>query len=89
MLIPSLQVKTAAKHEVPFLVTGGGHGVSTTLAGVRDGVQVDLGNFNDVTFDAETGRLTVGGSVKFSQIIDVVHDAGYQFRTCKQTFYLL
>ncbi|PNY29983.1 Uncharacterized protein TCAP_00107 [Tolypocladium capitatum] len=78
-------VKIAAKHKVPFLATGGGHGVSSTLAGVRDGVQVDLGNFNDVNFDAETGLLTVGGSVKFSQIIDVVHKAGYQFRTCKQS----
>ncbi|KAK6066639.1 FAD binding domain-containing protein [Seiridium cupressi] len=74
-----LQVKIAPKHDIPFLVTGGGHGISSHLASLQDGLQIDLANFNSVEFDPSTAQLTVGGAAKFSQINDILYDSGYQF----------
>ncbi|KAK9778161.1 putative FAD-binding PCMH-type domain-containing protein [Seiridium cardinale] len=72
-------VKIAPKHDIPFLVTGGGHGISNHLASLQDGLQIDLANFNGVKFDASSAQLTVGGAAKFSQINDILYDSGYQF----------
>ncbi|KAI2621293.1 hypothetical protein GGR54DRAFT_96721 [Hypoxylon sp. NC1633] len=72
-------VKIASSHEIPFLATGGGHGVSIQIADLRDGIQIDLSKFNTVEFDDSTELLTVGGAAKFSQVIDAVYKSGYQF----------
>nr|QNC49721.1 Hfaza2M [Hypoxylon fragiforme] len=76
-------IQPATVHDVqniiPFLVTGGGHGVSVQLANLKEGIQVDLGKFNNVTFDSDTQLLTVGGAAKFSQLIDPLYELGYQF----------
>jgi FAD/FMN-containing dehydrogenase len=74
-------VKVAAAHEIPFLVTGGGHGVSVQMEGLQGGVQVDLGGFNSVDFDPEARLLTIGGGVRFSQLIPPLVASGNQFRT--------
>ncbi len=80
MKLTGCKVKIASSHEIPFLVTGGGHGVSVQLANLKEGIQVDLGKFNNVTFDSDTQLLTVGGAAKFSQLIDPLYELGYQFR---------
>nr|UOS85803.1 FAD-linked oxidoreductase [Hypoxylon rubiginosum] len=72
-------VKIASSSGIPFLVTGGGHGVSIQMEGLQGGIQVDLSNFNSVQFDQTTALLTVGGSAKFSQLIDPTYKFGYQF----------
>ncbi|KAM0815816.1 putative FAD-binding PCMH-type domain-containing protein [Seiridium cardinale] len=72
-------VKIAPKHDIPFLATVGGHGISNHLASLQDGLQIDLANFNGVEFDASSAQLTVGGAAKFSQINDILYDSGYQF----------
>lgn len=76
-----LQVKIASFHDIPFLATGGGHGVSLAMAHVQDGLQLDLAKLNSVRFDTDTGFLTVGGSTKFSQLIQPLNEAGAYFRT--------
>lgn len=76
------QVKIASDSSIPFLTSGGGHGVSIQMADVQNGIQVDLAKFNTVLFDVETGLLTVGGATKFSQLIKPLDDAGAQFRKC-------
>lgn len=72
-------MKIASASNIPFLTSGGGHGVSTQMAEVRNGIQIDLAKFDTVHFEAETGLLTVGGSTKFSQLVAPLDEAGAQF----------
>ncbi|KAI0161041.1 hypothetical protein GGR52DRAFT_157104 [Hypoxylon sp. FL1284] len=72
-------VKIASSSGIPFLVTGGGHGVSIQMEGLQGGIQVDLSNFNNVQFNQSTELLTVGGATKFAQLIDPIYEYGYQF----------
>lgn len=50
------------------------------MAQLKNGLQVDLQRFNSVRFDLATQLLTVGGAVKFSQVIEPLAASGYQFR---------
>ncbi|KAJ2976040.1 hypothetical protein NUW58_g297 [Xylaria curta] len=67
------------KEFIPFLATGGGHGVSVQMAELQGGIQIDLRKFNHVDFDSETQRVTVGGSTIFSQLIGPLSASGAQF----------
>ncbi|RWA14451.1 hypothetical protein EKO27_g629 [Xylaria grammica] len=73
------QVKIASAHSIPFLATGGGHGVSVQMADLQGGIHIDLRRFNHVEFDVETQRLTVGGSTIFSQLIEPLSASAAQF----------
>lgn len=66
---------------IPFLAIGAGHGSSTTTSRLQNGIEIDLANFNSVDFDAENNLLTVGGSVVFSQLFDLLYQAGKMLRT--------
>ncbi|AEO68590.1 uncharacterized protein THITE_2090100 [Thermothielavioides terrestris NRRL 8126] len=72
-------VKIAAANDIPFLATGGGHGVSIQMEDLQDGLQVDLQRFKSVHFDPQTRLLTVGGGVRFSDLIEPLLASGNQF----------
>ncbi|KAK8121430.1 hypothetical protein PG999_005550 [Apiospora kogelbergensis] len=72
-------VKIATSHDIPILATGGGHGMSSTLANMQHGAQVDLARLNNIDFDRDSGSLTIGPGVKFSDVIDMLYSSGYQF----------
>ncbi|KAI4161931.1 MAG: hypothetical protein LQ342_004497 [Letrouitia transgressa] len=73
-------IQIATRNKISFLHTGGGHGISTTLGRLQNGVDVDLGNFDSVHLDAKRNLLTVGGAAVFSQAIDVLYGAGKELR---------
>ncbi|KAF9878632.1 putative fad binding domain protein [Colletotrichum karsti] len=75
------KVLLAAKHQVPFLATGGRHGYTTSLGRLRNGLAIDLSALNEVGVDESAGILTVGGGVRWSQVLDSVFDAGFQMQT--------
>ncbi|KAL4762202.1 uncharacterized protein BDW70DRAFT_149631 [Aspergillus foveolatus] len=52
-------VRTSVEHHIPFLVTEGGHGLTTTL-GQFSGMAIELSQFNTVKLDRETGQITLG-----------------------------
>ncbi|KAH8196233.1 hypothetical protein TruAng_009590 [Truncatella angustata] len=66
----------ASKHGIPFLATAGGHGTSGTLGRLNGGLNIDIGRFNAVEFNPGDNTITVGGAAHFSQIINLLHDAG-------------
>ncbi|EHK44434.1 hypothetical protein TRIATDRAFT_36827 [Trichoderma atroviride IMI 206040] len=74
--IVSPRVKIAGQHQIPFSVTSGGGGVTTTLSKLQDGLAINLANFQSVSLDTTQNTLTVGGGVVFSQIIDVLFKNG-------------
>jgi fumiquinazoline A oxidase len=73
-----LQIRIAAAHNIPFFTTGGGHGISDYSA--FHGISIDLGNFNSVVLDLPTNRLTIGGSVQYSQLTELLYNAGKELR---------
>ncbi|KAI0876619.1 hypothetical protein GGS24DRAFT_216948 [Hypoxylon argillaceum] len=68
-------IRYAAKHRVPFLGTGGGHGYTTTTSMLRNGIDIDLGNFNAVDVDVKSETITIGGSVIFDDVFDPLYNA--------------
>lgn len=75
-------VRYAARNNVSFMATGGGHGYSTTLSGVQDALDIDLGNFKSVSVDASANTMTIGGATIFADIYDPLYNAGKQIREC-------
>ncbi|KAI0550085.1 FAD-binding domain-containing protein [Xylaria curta] len=73
-------VKIATSNGIPFLATGGRHGYTTTLGNLKNGLALDLSQFNTVEVDKTAGTLTVGGAVRVSQIYDPVYEAGYELQ---------
>ncbi|KAL1881221.1 hypothetical protein Daus18300_001072 [Diaporthe australafricana] len=69
-------VKVSVAHDIPFLATGAGHGASSTLARLQEGVQIDLSSFKTVQLDASNNVLQVGGAAVFSQLYDPLFEAG-------------
>ena len=65
-------VKAAAAHSVPIFATGAGHGSSETLGRLKNGADIDLGNFAYANYDTNTQQLTIGGATKFQAMWDVL-----------------
>lgn len=80
-------VQVSAQNNISFLATGRGHGSTSTLAPLN-GIEIDLSNFRTINLDAENNRLTVGGSVNFSQLFDPLYNAGKMLRTSCTRFLL-
>ncbi|KAK0510736.1 hypothetical protein JMJ35_007168 [Cladonia borealis] len=59
----------AIKFSIPFLSIGGGHGFSITLGTLHNGIELDLSNFDTVSVDVQSSTLTIGGAVRFRDIL--------------------
>lgn len=77
------QVSFASRCDIPFLGSSGRHGFSTDLGKLRNGMEIDMSAFRNVSVDAETSTLTVGGGVRFLDVFDPVFDAGKEISTLK------
>ncbi|KAI1174361.1 hypothetical protein F4777DRAFT_387046 [Nemania sp. FL0916] len=73
-------LKIATSNGIPFLATGARHGYTTTLGNLKNGLALDLSQFNTVQVDKSKGTLTVGGGVRIDQIYDPVYEAGYELQ---------
>ncbi|KAL4961543.1 FAD-binding oxidoreductase [Aspergillus stella-maris] len=74
-------IRYSAKNDIPFLGVGGGHGFTTTLGDLQNGLEIDLSQFDKVDVDARRNRLTIGGSVRFRDIMDPLYAAGKEIQT--------
>ncbi|KAG4025711.1 hypothetical protein MFRU_052g00300 [Monilinia fructicola] len=74
-------IQFAAHHNIPFLATGGGHGYSSTLHSCKNGIDMDLGFFHDIKINNEASTITIGGSVKFGEIVKPLYDVGKEIQT--------
>ena len=77
------QVKIASAYSIPFLATGGGHGLSVTLHNIQNGIEIDLSRFKNVSVDADANTLTIGGANTFGDAINPLYDAGKEIRKLK------
>ncbi|KAK9424066.1 putative FAD-binding PCMH-type domain-containing protein [Seiridium unicorne] len=69
-------VKIAAENNISFLATTNGHGTATGYGNVQNALNINLGNFNSVSIDAASNRLTAGGGVKFGDLFEPLSNAG-------------
>jgi FAD/FMN-containing dehydrogenase len=70
----------AARNKVPILATGGGHGYTTTLSGLRNALNVDLSNFKKVAVDASANTMVIGAATTFADMYDPLYAAGKMMR---------
>jgi hypothetical protein len=68
------------------LTTGGAHGFPTTLGLVQSGIELDMLNFNKVVVDAKANKLTVGGGVRFGDILGPMTQAKREMREYSRIF---
>lgn len=73
-------IQYATMNNVSFLATGGGHGYSTSLSGVKGALNIDLSKFRKVTVDAAANTMTVGAATIFADMLDPLYAAGKQMR---------
>ncbi|KAF5846305.1 hypothetical protein GGP41_003702 [Bipolaris sorokiniana] len=71
-------IQYATKKNVPFLATGGGHGYSTSLSGVKGALNIDLSKFRNVAVNASANTMTVGAATIFADMLDPLYAAGKQ-----------
>ncbi|GLA24796.1 hypothetical protein AnigIFM63326_001079 [Aspergillus niger] len=74
-------VTLAASNKIPFLATGGGHGATITYVNCTNGIEIDISNFDTVSIDASNNTMTVGGAVRFEDIIPPLYEAGKELPT--------
>ncbi|RAO65272.1 uncharacterized protein BHQ10_001284 [Talaromyces amestolkiae] len=74
-------VKVASAHNISFLATGGGHGVSQGFANIQNAIDIDLSNFKTVDLDIEKNQVTVGGGATYGQLYDPLYNAGKEIPT--------
>lgn len=82
ILTCNAQVTIAGRYGIPFLATGGGHGLSITLANVHNGIEIDLSKFKNVTVDTIANTVTVGGANVFGDVFAPVWSAGKEMSMC-------
>ncbi|KAI9665342.1 MAG: hypothetical protein M1831_001779 [Alyxoria varia] len=71
-------VQIASKHNIPFLATGGGHGLSSTLARLRNGIEIDMNGFNGIEVDKASKTAVIGGGARYGDVIEPLYKAGLQ-----------
>lgn len=72
------KVLYANAHEIPFLAANGGHGAITSLAGVQNGIEIWLNQFNNVSIAADGQTATFQGGVKTKDVSDALWAVGKQ-----------
>jgi FAD/FMN-containing dehydrogenase len=70
----------ASKNKVSLLATGGGHGYTTTLGGLKNALNVDLSNFKKVEVDASANTMVIGAATTFADMYDPLYAAGKMMR---------
>ncbi|PYI35729.1 FAD-binding domain-containing protein [Aspergillus indologenus CBS 114.80] len=74
-------ITLANAHDIPYLATGAGHGVSATLATMHAGINIDLSDLRYARLSPAGDSLTVGGGTKFQEMWDVLYAAGKEIQT--------
>lgn len=74
------QVTFASPKNISFLATGGGHGFSTTFGELRNGLEIDLRNFKQISINKDASTMIVGGGVQIGEVIGPLFNAGKEMR---------
>ncbi|KAI1087103.1 hypothetical protein F5B19DRAFT_90909 [Rostrohypoxylon terebratum] len=73
-------VTIAAANHIPFIATNGGHGAKIGLSQFN-GLNINLQNFNTVSVDPHTNRMTLGPGTTLGEMVTAVFAAGKEIQT--------
>ncbi|XP_014551795.1 hypothetical protein COCVIDRAFT_41943 [Bipolaris victoriae FI3] len=63
-------VRYTSSNSIPFMGTGGGHGYTTTTSALKNGINIDLSGFKEVSIDFAASTMTIGGAVTFVEVLN-------------------
>lgn len=70
----------AFRSNLSFLATGGGHGYSFSLGRLQGAIDIDLGFFDSINIDSAARTITIGGSVRSSDVASALQEVGMEMR---------
>lgn len=74
------QVNLARTENISILATGRRNGYSSTLAGLQNGLAIDLSLLNSVEINQTAKTLTVGPGVSIDDILDPLESKQFMMR---------
>jgi FAD/FMN-containing dehydrogenase len=63
-------------YDIPFLAQNGGNGWATTFTLKNNGVLINLARLNEMTFNSDRTRATIGGGTRINDTIAAANSAG-------------
>lgn len=69
-------VQYATANNITFLAKSGGHGLSGTLAGVRNAIMIDMRGLNYTRYDSANSQITVGGGITTGELVNATYAVG-------------
>ncbi|KAL9577457.1 MAG: hypothetical protein Q9212_006351 [Teloschistes hypoglaucus] len=72
----AMTVQFASKHNIPFLVVNKGHGSTSTLGAVKNGIEIHIRTLNQVVINADGKSASVGGGSYNQELIDTLWKKG-------------
>ncbi|KAL6710067.1 hypothetical protein ACN47E_009858 [Coniothyrium glycines] len=69
-------IQFANRHNISFTAYSGGHGGTSALGDVKDGIQINLRKLNTITLSDDGTYVTVGGGIKSKELIDALWAMG-------------
>ncbi|KAI0864632.1 FAD binding domain-containing protein [Xylaria cubensis] len=72
----SAVIRTLAAHQCPFGIQSGGHGVFPGANSVRNGITVDLGYMNTITYNAEEKIASIQPGCRWKQVFEALAEYG-------------
>lgn len=70
------QVRFANTHAIPFIAFSGGHGGISSLAGVKNGIQVHMRRLNSIKVSQDGTYATIGGGAKGKEVRNALWEIG-------------
>ncbi|KAI5820545.1 hypothetical protein BZA77DRAFT_301038 [Pyronema omphalodes] len=74
-------IKFAVQRDIPLLITSTSHGFTESVRGIKNGIQISLRNFKNITVDKEHNTVTYGGGVVVGEIITELFNYGKRTST--------
>lgn len=65
-------------HNQSILAFGGGHGAISSMEKVHNGIEIWMGQLNQVKINSDGGSATIGGGTKSKAVTDRLWAAGKQ-----------
>ncbi|KAL8704812.1 MAG: hypothetical protein Q9201_002044 [Fulgogasparrea decipioides] len=69
-------VQFASKHNIPFLAVNKGHGSTSTLGVVKNGIEIHIRALNQIVVNADGRSASVGGGSYNQELIDTLWNQG-------------
>lgn len=70
------QIVFANKHGIPFLAVNKGHGSTSTLGKLQNGIEIHIRALNDITIKGDGNSATVGGGAYNQELISYLWGQG-------------